>query len=94
MLLLFVSNLSFIIHPRNMFMYGLTTLRQISKKGIKGPKAVGDMLDFQRLEVVQMEFFGVDEFTGKKPYFLGLIMFLVGEFIFVDPFYLCTDSSP
>lgn len=52
------------------------------------------MLDFQRLEVVQMEFFGVDEFTGKKPYFLGLIMFLVGEFIFVDPFYLCTDSSP
>ena len=67
MLLLFVSNLSFIIHPRNMFMYGLTTLRQISKKGIKGPKAVGDMLDFQRLEDVQMESFGVDEFTGKNP---------------------------
>ena len=50
-----------------MFMYGLTTLRQISKKGIKGPKAVGDMLDFQRLEDVQMESFGVDEFTGKNP---------------------------
>ena len=63
------------------------------RKRIKGPKAVGDMLDFQRLEVVQMESLVVDEFR-EKTLFFGIDVFLVGDFIFVDPFYHCVDSSP